>query len=87
MEYLAHRDEASGREQSLKEHLENTAELSGNFAQKFGAYRWGYCAGMLHDIGKYSQKFQRRLWEVRKRQIMRLLALRFAGNVPMGISF
>ena len=62
MKYLAHRDEASGREQSLKEHLENTAELSGNFAQKFGAYRWGYCAGMLHDIGKYSQKFQRRLW-------------------------
>lgn len=59
MKYLAHREEE--REQSLKEHLEGVAEISGKFAQKFDAYQWGYCAGMLHDIGKYSQEFQKRI--------------------------
>lgn len=60
MEYLAHINE-KGAEQSLKEHLTNTAILAGKFANSFGAYEWGYCCGLLHDIGKYSLKFQERL--------------------------
>ena len=60
MEYLAHLNE-NGKEQMLFEHLKNTAVLSGNFADSFGAYEWGYCCGILHDIGKYSIKFQERL--------------------------
>ena len=50
MDYLAHKRE-DGITQSLKEHLENTAQLAGKFAKEFDAYDWGYCAGMLHDIG------------------------------------
>lgn len=61
MEYLAHKREQDGATQSLKEHLKNTAEMAGRFAEEFGAYDWGYCAGMLHDIGKYSAEFQRRI--------------------------
>ena len=61
MKYLAHRDQESEREQSLIDHLEETAELAGQYAEVFGAYHWGYCAGLLHDIGKYSQEFQRRI--------------------------
>lgn len=60
MEYLAHIND-KGEKQLLKEHLENTALLCGKFADNFGAYELGYCCGLLHDIGKYSLKFQKRL--------------------------
>lgn len=60
IKYLAHIN-GEREEQSLKEHLENTAALCGKFAEHFGAYDWGYCCGLLHDIGKYSQKFQERI--------------------------
>ena len=52
MEYLAHID--GEREQSAKDHLQGTADLAEEFAAKFGKADWGYCCGMLHDIGKYS---------------------------------
>lgn len=58
MEYLAHID--GDREQSVKEHLQGTAELAEKFAAKFRKADWGYCCGMLHDIGKYSAEFKRR---------------------------
>lgn len=62
MEYIAHIDENNKeRIQTVKEHLEGTAKLSGDFAEKFGKQDWGYCCGMLHDIGKYSMDFQKRI--------------------------
>lgn len=42
-------------------HLIETAGLAGDFAQAFGCREWGYGCGYLHDIGKYSDKFQQRL--------------------------
>lgn len=60
MRYLAHIND-KGQEQLLKNHLKNTALRCGQFADSFGAYEWGYCCGLLHDIGKYSLKFQKRL--------------------------
>lgn len=60
MEYIAHTNEKK-KEQSIKEHLENTAQLCGKFADSFGAYKEGYCCGLLHDIGKYSAKFQNKI--------------------------
>lgn len=60
MKYLAHINE-KGEEQLLKQHLENSALQCGKFADNFGAYEWGYCCGLLHDIGKYSSKFQKRI--------------------------
>ena len=61
MRYIAHKD--GEREQLIKEHLEGTAERAGEFAEKFGKKEWGYCCGMLHDIGKYSEEFQRKIQE------------------------
>ena len=60
MKFLAHIDNDL-REQSVKDHLTGTAQFAGNFAEAFGCYEWGYCAGMLHDIGKYSLAFMKRL--------------------------
>ncbi len=60
MKYLAHKNDKN-EEQSLKQHLENVAECCGTYADAFGARDWGYCCGLLHDVGKYSQKFQRRI--------------------------
>lgn len=61
MKYIAHKD--GEREQTVKEHLKGTACLAGNFASKFGKEDWGYCCGMMHDIGKYSNEFQRKIQE------------------------
>lgn len=59
MNYIAHCD--GEREQSILEHLQGTAEKAKDFAEVFEKGDWGYCCGMLHDIGKYSDKFQRRI--------------------------
>ena len=37
MEYLAHIN-SEGQEQTLKEHLENTASICAKFAERFGDY-------------------------------------------------
>jgi len=58
--YLAHINE-DGREQSIKEHLNNTAEMAAEFAKSFCMEKQAYAAGLLHDIGKYSEAFQKRL--------------------------
>jgi CRISPR-associated endonuclease/helicase Cas3 len=57
---IAHRSE-DGREQSLNDHLRNTGERAGEFAAVFGAGNWGRTAGLLHDDGKASDAFQRRI--------------------------
>lgn len=59
-EYLAHRA-ADQREQTVLEHLTGTAELCSSFSSAFGAEEQGMLAGLAHDIGKYSELFQRRL--------------------------
>lgn len=61
MKYLAHKSKM--QEQTVKEHLIGTAKLAGEFAGRFGKEDWGYCCGMLHDIGKYSAKFQKKIQE------------------------
>jgi CRISPR-associated endonuclease/helicase Cas3 len=45
----------------LAEHLEATGDRAGAIAAKWGAEAWGHAAGRLHDIGKYSGEFVRRL--------------------------
>ncbi len=59
--YLAHRAQDE-REQTVREHLNGTAERCAEFAAAFGAAEQGRLAGMAHDLGKYSDAFQRRLW-------------------------
>lgn len=47
--------------QPLKIHLENVAGKAANFASEFGAFSWGYIAGLWHDLGKYCPEFQNRI--------------------------
>lgn len=64
-DYCAHTREDSATqsiiEQSVVEHLQGTAALCAEFAAAFDAESIGRVAGLLHDIGKYSQAFQRRI--------------------------
>ena len=61
--YFAHSTSRPDRAdwQPLHEHLQEVACLARKRAAKFGAGDWGYVAGLLHDLGKYSDRFQARL--------------------------
>ena len=59
--FLAHQSEDKSRVQTVLEHLEGTAALAEQFASPFGGGEQARLAGMLHDIGKYSEAFQARL--------------------------
>lgn len=54
----AHRREEDGEIHDLIDHLYKTAILAGDFAEPFDCSDWGYFAGLLHDLGKYSPEFQ-----------------------------
>lgn len=47
--------------QQLSTHLENTAQKCAGFAAAFGMEEIGRLIGQLHDLGKYSEAFQRRI--------------------------
>ena len=47
--------------QLLIDHLENVADYASEFGSDFNAREFAYAGGLLHDIGKYSDEFQRRL--------------------------
>ena len=58
--YLAHRSEDQ-REQTVSAHLNAASALCAKFSSAFGAGEQGRLAGLAHDIGKYSDAFQRRI--------------------------
>jgi CRISPR-associated endonuclease/helicase Cas3 len=47
--------------QKLPEHLDHVADRASASADAFGSQDWGYCAGLWHDLGKYSSEFQAKL--------------------------
>ena len=47
--------------QPLKDHLVNAAEVAYNFAMQFNAGELARDIALMHDLGKYSQRFQERL--------------------------
>ena len=59
MESLAHYDMESGDGEPLGEHLRLVAERARDFASSFSASTEAYLAGLLHDLGKYGEAFQR----------------------------
>lgn len=61
--YYAHSKEGLPEDkwQKLTDHLIGTSERAGGYAGKFNAVIYGKIAGLLHDAGKYSDEFQRRL--------------------------
>lgn len=61
--YYAHSTDKQDKSdwQPLKDHLENVADIASGFSREFSAEQFGYASGLLHDIGKYSPEFQKRL--------------------------
>ena len=58
--FKAHVDETGERIQTIKEHSENTAYLCAQFAVP-ELKEIVYMAGLLHDIGKYQESFQKKI--------------------------
>ncbi len=65
MNCYAHSLEGQPKEkwQPLDEHLRNVAELASGFAKPFGGAEWARVAGLWHDVGKYSDAFQKMLYD------------------------
>ncbi len=68
MDYYAHTAETKTGErlsqehwQPLAKHLQNVAERAGQFAAPCGLADEARLAGLLHDLGKYGERFQQRL--------------------------
>jgi CRISPR-associated endonuclease/helicase Cas3 len=61
--FFAHSTQRNDRSdwQPLAEHLQNVAALAADRATIFGASELARVAGLLHDLGKYSDEFQRRI--------------------------
>ena len=58
---IAHKRENDLEIQSIKEHLENTANKAKEFGDTFDNGDYAYICGILHDIGKYSIEFQNKI--------------------------
>src|SRR5699024_6912862 len=54
-------DETKADWQTLPDHLLTVAALAADRAARFGAADAGSVVGLLHDLGKYSHAFQKRL--------------------------
>ncbi|MBI5406486.1 MAG: CRISPR-associated helicase Cas3' [Nitrospirae bacterium] len=63
MEYYAHSVEGKPTSEwhGLQDHLLNVASLAKKFAEAFNSGDWAYLAGLWHDLGKYSEDFQKML--------------------------
>lgn len=59
--YYAHSAPTRQQWEPLRVHLAAVAARAGAFAACFGAGDEGRAAGLLHDLGKYSERFTRRL--------------------------
>ena len=58
--YIAHINEKSGKIQTVEEHSVNTANLCQ--ALSVGQLKdIAFLIGIMHDVGKYSEVFQRRI--------------------------
>lgn len=62
-EFWAHTGPSEGdcSWQSLRQHLERTAGLAHVFGSRIGIPEFANAAGLLHDVGKYADEFQRYL--------------------------
>jgi CRISPR-associated endonuclease/helicase Cas3 len=59
--YAAHIND-SGEIQSIKAHLDRVAELASGFAAQFAGGNHADLCSKFHDIGKYSERFQKRIF-------------------------
>ncbi len=59
--FVAHVRKQDKQRQSLEVHLEGVAKWASRFASKVGLQEAGFAIGMLHDLGKATETFQRYL--------------------------
>lgn len=59
--FVAHISEDEQRFETVRKHLQEVANMASDFARPLHAESMGYAVGLLHDIGKYSREFQRRI--------------------------
>ena len=60
-EYFARCNEDKTKYQTIIDHLTNVSLLAGTYAETFSTREMGETCGLLHDIGKYSDDFQKRI--------------------------
>ena len=63
-QFFAHSGNGTLRDgpwETVAEHLHSVAETASSYAEAFGSGNQAQYAGLLHDLGKYSAQFQRRL--------------------------
>lgn len=63
-EYFAHSGNGqlrADRWETVSEHLQSVSATAMRFAEAFSAGQQAHATGLLHDLGKYSAQFQRRL--------------------------
>lgn len=67
--FLGHSANAqgAGRIEPLAEHLRAVAERAAGFCEPFGCREQGYAAGLVHDLGKYAERFLRHVLGSRER--------------------
>jgi CRISPR-associated helicase Cas3/CRISPR-associated endonuclease Cas3-HD len=61
MTYYAHSKNKAEKKHPLAEHLGSVSRIAGEFAEASGFGEEARLAGLLHDLGKYGDRFQRRL--------------------------
>lgn len=60
-EFLAHSKNDVGETEPLRVHLSRVSDRAAKYAEALGAAEEARFAGLLHDVGKYGDLFQRRL--------------------------
>jgi len=63
MNFIAHIRENDKRIQTVEEHLLDVKELAESYGEKLGVKHLSGLAGMLHDLGKYSNEFKEYILE------------------------
>jgi CRISPR-associated endonuclease/helicase Cas3 len=63
MNYIAHIRGSDHQVQTVEEHLLGVKELAESFGEKMGVKHIAGLAGMLHDLGKYTDKFKNYILE------------------------
>src|SRR4051812_21143604 len=63
MDFIAHIRESDKHIQTVEEHLLDVKDLAESYGEKIGVKHLAGLAGMLHDLGKYTNEFREYILE------------------------